>query len=332
MAKKISYTIELGLIADMPLCEVERIYHVVMNANGSGKAKVDQKIAIAALYEWPILSKYSYTPNGKLLTVNGFHTLQRRVGNEFIHIHRLNYMAYNILLVIHDWLEDKGHISFNTKRWWKMIERTWNEYQVLHKRELDQPTWVTVQDHMTLACSVVDPFVPTLDVAVRDFLIQHRTEMVASGQKDDITLLTRIQVGLMFCAALRNSCNDFFNRIIRDYGVDFRFDFVYADITGITKNFIGMCEQMGVKFTKDKDGDYVLLGINFDKSLRVQQAWDSIVDVVTDEELMDETALKAINMNPEVKADYEREIAKADAVELEEALGDLSSKFKVSKL
>lgn len=332
MAKKISYIVELGLIADMPLCEVERIYYVVMNAKGSSKAKVDQKVAIAALYEWPILSKYSYTPNGKRLNVKEFHLLQRRVGNEFIHIHRLNYMAYNILLVIHDWLEDKGHISFNTKRWWKMIERTWNEYQVLHKRELDQPTWVTVQDHMTLACSVVDPFVPTLDVAVRDFLIQHRTEMVASGQKDDITLLTRIQVGLMFCAALRNSCNDFFNRIIRDYGVDFRFDFVYADITGITKNFIGMCEQMGVKFTKDKDGDYVLLGINFDKSLRVQQAWDSIVDVVTDEELMDETALKAINMNPEVKADYEREIAKADAVELEEALGDLSSKFKVSKL
>lgn len=332
MAKKISYTVELGLIADMPLCEVERIYHVVMNAKGSSKAKVDQKVAIAALYEWPILSKYSYTPNGKRLNVKEFHLLQRRVGNEFIHIHRLNYMAYNILLVIHDWLEDKGHISFNTKKWWKMIERTWTDYQALHKRQLDMSTWMTIQDHMALACNVVDPLMPALDIAIRDYLIQHRTEMVDKGQKDDITLLTRVQVGLMFCAALRNSRGDFFDRIIRDYGVDFRFDFVYADITGITKNFIGMCEQLGVKFTKDKDGDYVLLGINLDKSLRVQQAWDAIVNVVTDAELMDETALKAINMNPEVKADYEREIAKADAVELEEALGDLSSKFKVSKL
>ena len=119
---------------------------------------------------------------------------------------------------------------------------------------------------------------------------------------------------------------------MQQFGVDFRFDFVYADITGIAKNFACMCSQMGIKFEKDKDGDMVLKGIDFDKSLRVQQAWDAIVEVVTNEELMDETALKAINLNPETKAGYEREIAKADAEELQDALGNLSTKFKVSKL
>jgi hypothetical protein len=332
MGEKIKYQIELGLIADMPLCEVERIYHVVMNSGGSSKAKVEQKVAIAALYEWPILSKYSYTADGKKLSVKEFHTLQRRVGNEFIHIHRLNYMVYNTLLMIHDWLEDSGLMRNNTKRWWKMIERTWTDYQTLHKKTIDQATWVTVQDHMAFACYEVDPLVPQLEVAIRDYLIQHRTEMLAVGQKDDITLLTRIQVGLMFCAALSNSRRHFFNQFVQQFGVDFRFDFVYADITGVAKNFVCMCGQMGVKFAKDKDGDMVLMGIDFDKSLRVQQAWDAIVDVVTNEELMDEAALKAINLNPVTKAGYEREIAKADADELQEALGTLSTKFKVSKL
>ena len=52
----------------------------------------------------------------------------------------------------------------------------------------------------------------------------------------------------------------------------------------------------------------------------------------TDEELMDETALKAINLNPETKKDYERIVANAEEQMLSQAIGDLGSKFKVSSL
>ena len=316
----------------MPLCEVERIYHVVMNAQGSKNAKVDQKVAIAALYDGPLLSRYNYTAQGKQLKVSEFHTLQRYVGNDFIHIHRLNSTVYTVLLDVHDWLDDRGLITFNVKRWWKMVERTWTDYQNQHKGQIDRPAWIAVQNHMAFVYHEVEPLINPLEVAVRDCLIQHRQELVAAGQKDDITVLTRVQVALLFCAALRNSRRHFFDRFIADYGVDFRFDFVYADITGIIKNFGCMCTQMGVKFDMDKDGDLTLVGITIDKSLRVEQAWDAIANVVTDEELMDEAALKAINMTPETKAEFEREIAMADEQELMKSLGNLSTKFKVSKL
>ena len=93
-----------------------------------------------------------------------------------------------------------------------------------------------------------------------------------------------------------------------------------------------MMEQLGVRFEKDKDNDYVIKGVDFNNSLRVNSAWDTIVNVVTDENIMDATALAAINMNPKVKADYEAIIAKEEEKELSQAIGDLSTKFKVSSL
>ena len=83
---------------------------------------------------------------------------------------------------------------------------------------------------------------------------------------------------------------------------------------------------------KDKDGDYTLRGVNVDESNRFVSAWDAIVKVVTDDELMDEMAKRAIYMNPESKACYERIIAEEQEKELSSAIGELGAKFNVSKL
>ena len=93
-----------------------------------------------------------------------------------------------------------------------------------------------------------------------------------------------------------------------------------------------MMQQLGVRFTEDDDGDPILLGANMNDSVRVNCAWTDIVDIVTDDELMDRIALDAINMNPKSKAEYEAIIAKADAKELNVRIGDLSTKYKVNKL
>ena len=326
------YTINLSLIKDMTLAEIKRIDFEVRSKGGSKNTEIDQNIAIEAMYACKELRKYNFTKEGISITLDRFYKLRVLVGQEFIHLHRLNYMTYRNICDTHDWLEDKGLLTSNAKRYWKKVEQTFENYQKAHYAQLDQSAWGTIQDHVRLAYNTIQPLIEPLEFAVRDYLIQKRNPMVAAGQKDDITLLTKVQTGILFCAALRNTFNRYFDGCRKKHGCDFSVDFKYADISPIGRNFVWMMEQLGVKFVKDADGDYILKGVVMEDSLRVEQAWNAIVDVVTDEDLMDKTALEAINMNPETKADYERIIEKDKEREVKEAIGDLSSKFKVTKL
>jgi len=329
---KVRYEIDLTLVHDLPIADVERIYYTVTGKGGSKNAGIDQKLSIAVLYIWKEIGRYRFGGDGKKMTVKKFFNLRKSVGDEFIHMHRMNYLTYRTLQDVYDWLDDKNRLTYNVKGYWKKIERTFDKYMKLHMAQTDKVSWDTVQDHVRLASDQVMPFIPQLEVAVRDYLIQHRKEMLAEGQKDDIAMLAKLHTGLMFCAALRNTRLNFFRDIVKRYGVDFTPDFTYADITSIGRNFVSMFEQLGVKFSKDKDDDYVLKGVNVENSLRVESAWNRIVAVVTNDELMDEMAIKAINLNPVVKADYEAKVAQAEEKQLEIALGDLGEKYKVSSL
>jgi len=329
---KVTYEIDLTLVHDRSIGEIEKISYLVTSKGGGKNAGVDQKLSIAALYIWKELKHYKFNAEGKKLTVREFYTLRAATQREFIHIHRLNYLTYRTLQDVYDWMDDSHLLNFNVKGYWKKIERAYNDYKKKHLVMTDLSTYRLVDEHACLAANEALPLVPHLEVCIRDYLIQHRAEMVSQGQKDDITLLTKVEVGILFCAALRNTRMNFFADIIKNHGVDISSDYTYADITSIGRNFVSMAEQLGVKFTTDKDGDYVLKGISVEKSVRVDSAWNRIVDIVTDDELMDEMVLKAINMNPEAKKDYEATVAKEEEEMMVNAMGDLSSKFKVGKL
>ena len=329
---KVTYNIDLTLVHDRTIGEIESICYMVNGKGGGKNAGIDQKLSIAALYIWKELKPYKFYGNGKKLTVREFYGLRNVIQREFIHIHRLNYMAYSTVQDMYDWLEDSHLLNYNVNGYWKKIERTFDTYLKLHRARTDQPTWNLIQDHVRLASDEVKPLVPELEVSIRDYLIAHRPGMLAVMQKDDIALLTKVQTGLMFCAALRNTRKNFFKDIIEEYGVDFSSDFTYADITSIGRNFVSMAEQLGVKFSKDKDGDYILKGVVVDGSVRVDAAWNNIVKIVTDDELMDQLVLKAIEMNPECKKDYEATLAREEEKMMVDAMGDLSTKFKVTKL
>lgn len=328
----VKYKIDLTLVNDRAIYDIERIYYEVKGHGGGKNAGIDQKLSIAVLYVWRDLCQYHFTPKGKELTLSEFYNVRKKTGEEFIHIHRLNYMTYRLLMEFCDWLDDRKMLTFNVKGYWKKIERTFNEYQNKHKTMIDKSAWMTIQDHVRLASDEVMPFIPSVESAIRDYLIQHRKDMLAEGQKDDITILTRIQTCLLFCAATRNTYQNFFRNVIDGYGVDLSRDFCFAELSSIIRNFVSMSEQMGVRFCKDKDGDYVLKGVTIDRSIRVESAWNAIVSVVTNEDIMDDTALRAINMNPETKADYEKIIAKIEERDVKSALVGLSDKFKVSCL
>lgn len=324
--------VNLKPVMDMTVREVERIDYEVMKAGGSAKAGIDQQKAIAAMAMWQQMRNLRFTDKGTQMKISDFLNLRQNANEEFIHIHRLNYMSYSAIQDIYDWLEDKKRLTPNVKRYWKQIERTFSDYQKIHCSALDKSAWATVQDHMRLATDRIRPLIEPLEFAIRDYLIQKRADMLSAGQRDDISMLTKFEVGLMFCAALRNTYKQFFARIIHDYGVDLSYDFRYADIGLICNNYSYMMRQLGVKSEKDADGDYQLVGVRIDRSVRVDGAWNKIVSVVTNPDVMDETALEAIYMNPETKKDYERIIADAEKKELGVALGSLESKFKVGRL
>ena len=241
-------------------------------------------------------------------------------------------MLWWTVLGIYDWMEEKHLLTRNAIKYWRMIEKEFARYQSEHAALNERASYVAVQDHVRLAYDAVRPLIEPLEIALRDYMIQKRTQMVAAGQKDDILLLSKVAVGLLFAAACRNTDKNFLQTVIDEYGVNLKADFKYADISSIGRNFVWMVRQLGVKFGRDKDGDAQLLGIDFDKSVRVEAAWNAIVRIVTDSELMDEKALEAINMNPTVKADYEALVAREEEKELNVAIGDLSSRFKVSSL
>lgn len=329
---KIQYKINIDLVMDKTIGDIKYTDSIVRSKGGSVNAGVNQDYGIACMYVWKQLSNYRFTPEGLKLTLRTLYDVDQKFGEDSINLHRTNYMTYMVLDMVYNWMIDKKLFKGNAKKYWKKIYNTFKNYQTEHKSRIDQSSFMTVIDHERLAFNYVEPMIEPLEVAIRDYLIQHRDTMVSNGQKDDITLLVKAQLGIMFCAALNNTRDDFLTRFEKAFGVDFSIEHSWSDISEIGRNFIWMMEQVGVKFVKDKDGDMVLMGVNVDSSCRVKSAWNNIVSVITDEELMDETALKAINLNPETKKDYERIVAQAEDQMLSQAIGNLGSKFKVSSL
>ena len=329
---KITYNIDLTLVYDRTIGEIESICYMANRQGGGKNAGIDQKLSIAALYVWNCLKNYKFYTKGKKLTVREFYALRSGIQREFIHLHRLNYLAFRTVQDVYDWMDNSHLLSYNAKGYWKKIERAYNDYKKKHLLLTDLSTYRLVDEYVCFVANEVLPLVSQLEVCARDYLIQHRAEMLADGQKDDIALLAKVQTGLMFCAALRNTRKNFFADIIAKYGVDISSDFAYADITSIGRNFVSMSEQLGVKFSKDRDGDYIIKGVLIEDGVRVDSAWNKIVDAVTDDELMDQMAMKAINLNPKAKAEFEASVAREEQNALNDAISGLGDKFKVGRL
>ena len=320
-------TIDTRLVKDKTVREVERIDYEVYERKNFGYCEHD--VAAAAVLVWRKIKNYRYTQAGENMTIGTLETIAGNVRDEFIHIHRINYMTYFAIQAFYDWVEEKGLATYNVRKYWKKCERVFSDYQNKHSEHLDKPTWMTVQDHMSLANSMIDGKRDEMFPVIRDYMIQKRSQMVAAGQKDDIELLHRIQVCLMFIAASRSTYKAFFLDIAKKHGVDFSSEFRYADLDKMRLNFVWMCEQMGVRFTKDKDSDYVLVGIDIEKSVRVEGAWNAVVAIITDTDIMDETAKKAIEMNPETEKDYKAYMEIAEKQAIEKMLDSADGNFKI---
>ena len=326
-----SYRIDTSLVKGMKVMELFALASRIEKAGGSRNAGVGMDLGLACLFVRNDIMRYRFESRGWQTTVGDLYRIRQVACEDFIQIHRLNYVVYNVVQSVADRLDDKGLLVRNVKKFWRLAESTYDEYMTSHKRKIDRSSWNTVQDHCRMVFAMVEPRIEPLSNAVRDYLIQHRNEITSCGQKDDIAMLTDIYVVLMFCAALRNTRKKFVSDIIEQKGIDFSCETSYADIDGVCRNFVWMMQQFGFRFGRDKDGDLVPDGVDISKSVRVDTEWNRIVDIVTDSDLMDRTALDAINMNPETKADYEARMACIEQKELDSAIEDLSQKYNVVK-
>lgn len=338
------------IVGDKTVREVERIYSAIqkeiVHRGGVGAIKaglsesigIPQDVAIAAMIVWRKIGHFRYTEVGERLTIRQLNAVAEDTRSRFICQHVINYAAYYAIQAFYDWLVDKNLIArfSKTESFWRKLDAEFKAYQNGAIGDNEQSSKMMFLDYVTYSYGNIEKKIVMLEVAVRDYLIQHRAEMVATGQKDDIASLQKITVCMYLLSFMQNYYEDYFLNIVKTHGVDFSSDFRYADLSKMTRNFIYMCEAQGLKFSGGNEKK--LLGVEVDKSARVNAAWKVIVCMLTDEELGDATASKAIAMNSQSNEDYPEIYAEEAArreqqkqQEMEEGFKMLEEKYRVIK-
>ena len=128
-----------------------------------------------------------------------------------------------------------------------------------------------------------------------------------------------------------HSFNAFFKEFEDASGADFSKCFESSDLRQMVNYFAMMVESLGIKTETDKFGLPDIKGFDCDANVRVKWAWSDFIKDLQDNDLMDESALRAIELNPKTKADYERLLEEDAQKQLDDGLDKLSEKFKVTK-
>lgn len=327
--------VDISVVADKTIREIERMDYSIQRAGGCQPAGISQKEGIAAMYLWKKVRGFRYTDKGTRLTVRELIGIADDARSRFLQQHIINYAAFYVTQYFYDWLCDKRKITKSSEGFWRKAFRVMNDYMDAHMSYLDKQTWMFFQDHMRLSFDAIKPEIDAMEVSIRDYLIQHRNDILSSGQADDITLLQKAAVCIIFLSAMNHSYRDYFTDIINAHGVDFSSEFRYAELSKMSRNVVWMCESIGIRFSKDKDGDMVFTGVNINDSVRVNSQWSMIVNKLGDADFLDATAMHAISLNPEEKKKYDDEIARLQAEkderEYAENLNMLETKYNVKK-
>ena len=340
------------IVADKTVREIEqintRIQKEIVRRGGIAAIKaglseqigIPQDVAIAAMIVWRNIGRFRYTDKGTQLTIGELNAIAEETRGLFIEQHVLNYAAFYLIQGYYDWLVEKNLIArfSKTENYWRKLEREFQNYEQDGFGRNEQVSQMVFKDFVTQSFGNIEPLTESLEVAVRDYLIQHRAAMVAAGQKDDIAQLQKAVVCLYFLSLMQKHYVDFFMEIVQEHGVDFSAEFRYADLHKMTLNFVYMCEAQGMKFaTVDANAKH-LIGVEVEKSTRVNGILKAITDTLRNDELSDETTGRAIAMNPkfdeiypDIAAEDKARREKKKQQEMEEGFKMLEEKYKVTR-
>ena len=327
---KLKVEYDLSLTDDMTVREVERVYYE-FKKRGFKEDDPDLTLKVSALKMWKTIEKLRFTDEGTRMKIRDLREKAVVARSEFIIIHRVNFSAYSCMTDFYDWCEEKRRLSTNAKRYWKKTEETFRLYQSAHKAIQEYTTWCVLQDHLRLVDDAVKAASVRLEPSITNVFISQRGGKPVKGQLDDIELLAKASVVLLWMRVIRHSYAKFFKEQMLIDGVDFSYDFKYADLSGMSRNFCWMLQQMGVKLVDDKNGDKVLAVFSVDNSSVIETEWNKVMAVVNDDDLVDEKAREAIGMNEKVREKYAQTLKAIDDERMEKEFERLGSVYKVVK-
>lgn len=328
--KKQEIYYDTSLTDEMTVREVERLYNdVLMRGLNMDDTQLLRKTS--AVKMWQTINKLRFTNEGMVLKIHELREWATIVRSEFIRIHRVNYAAYRTMENMYDWYESKRRLTPNVKRYWKKTEEAFRRYKCAHRDTLESMSWMVLQDHLSLIDDSLQERVAQVEYSILNAFIRQRGGMKVKGQIDDLELLTKAQVSLFYTRVLKYSFADFFHQYIKKCGVDFSYDFKYADLSSMSRNFVWMLEQMGIKLLDDKNGDKILAFFDVDNSSTIEVAWERLMKDLGDEDLADKKAKQAIDLNPELRQKYEKIFQQEEEITMEKSLERLGEKYNIKK-
>lgn len=242
---------------------------------------------------------------------------------QFIIIHRCNYILHELMITVYDILEKEKRLRFTVKKNFLDAEKQWNIYVEPRRQKCEKTAWYTLQDHLRITNDFLTPKLEKVYESIRDYMIR-------LGWRD-IEVKARIETALLLAKVARHSFNAFFKEFKDACGCDFSKCYAGSDLRTMVMHFAKMSDSLGFKTEADKYGLPDIKGFNVDANVRVRWAWSDFINNLQDEDLMDESARRAIELNPKVESDYKKVIEESEAKQMEESVEKLSEKFKVTK-
>lgn len=298
---------DLSLTDEMTVSQVYGIYCDVKK-HGIELTDPEIKTKASALQMWKTLSNLRFSAKANEMKIKELREWASVIRSAFICIHRVNYSAHETMCAFWDWYEEKRKPSTNARRFWEKCDEEYRRYQVCHKTTLSQSAWCVLDDHLRLVNDEVQIQVERLEPVIANSFIHQKACGAVVGQIDDIELLAKASIPLLWSRVIHHSYLNFFEEYVNKCGIDFTYDFRYADLSGMSRNFFFMLKQIGVQLHNDKDGNKILNFFDVDNSSVIEAAWLKVMAVARDENFADKKAIQAINLNDEAKKKYEESI------------------------
>ena len=257
------------------------------------------------------------------LTFGELYDFYERAQVQFIIIHRCNYILHETMIAVYYLLERDKRLRFAVKKNHLEAEKQWRKYEEPRRKKTPKEAWYTLQDHLRITYDILSERLEKVYASIRDYMIH-------LGWKD-IEAKARIEVCFLLAKVAHHSFNAFFKEFEDACGADFSKLFADSKLDMMVMYFTKMVEALGIKTDRDKYGQPDVKDFDSKKNLRVEWAWDDFINDLQDNDLMDESAIRAIDLNPKTKADYERQLAEDAQKQMEESVDKLSEKFKVNR-
>ena len=327
MAKK-KIVFETSLADDMTVREVERIYNDVLT-NGIKMDDPELLSKSSAVSMWKKINMLRYSDKATMMKIRELKEWAKIVRSAFNKIHLVNYSTYNSMLNFYDWYEEKRRLNYNIKRFWRKTDDAYKRYlQEIYETQ-ERSSYMLMQDYICLTNDSLQGCLSDVESTILNVFIRQRGNKKPVGQIDDIELLTKAQIPLLWARLMQHSYYLFFHYYIKECGIDFSYDFRYAELSAMIRNFYWMLEQMGIKLRGGEKNDKVLSYFDVDKSSTIEIAWNKVTKLMFDDDLADKKALEAINMNPLARMEYAETIRQEEDKHVSDGIEQLCEKFNV---